>query len=408
MKKRINPFLALDYFDFRLFFFGSFISQMGTQMQVVAVSWELYQLTHSASSLGLLGLSEFIPVILFALVGGIAADKFNRKKILIFSQIGLAIMAGVLSIASIEGITSPLLIYIVMAVSGVGMAFNMPARQGVLPHLVPRKYFMNAVSLNTLQRQTAIIVGPAVAGFMIALYGVETIYIFNAITFLILIMTLLPIKIPAHEKKADFDWKSVMHGLKFVKSNQVLYSTMILDFLATFFGTATILMPIFAADIFHTGAKGLGLLYSAPAVGGVIAGLIMSSIHRVRRQGVIIIGSIVLYGLATVGFGLTTSFALALFFLALTGAGDMISTILRNTIRQLVTPDHLRGRMVSINMIFVQGGPKLGETEAGLLAAMVGAPVSVVIGGVGTVAIALLLALIMPKLRKFQGHELAV
>ena len=167
-------------------------------------------------------------------------------------------------------------------------------------------------------------------------------------------------------------------------------------------------MPIFAADIFHTGAKGLGLLYSAPAVGGVIAGLIMSSIHRVRRQGVIIIGSIVLYGLATVGFGLTTSFALALFFLALTGAGDMISTILRNTIRQLVTPDHLRGRMVSINMIFVQGGPKLGETEAGLLAAMVGAPVSVVIGGVGTVAIALLLALIMPKLRKFQGHELAV
>ena len=405
-----SPFLALQYFDFRLLWFGSFVSQMGTQMQIVAVTWQLYEITKSPISLGFLGLAQFIPVLLFSMVGGIAADRVNRKKLLVFSQLFLAFTSAALSFISLEGFINAYYIYGVMAATAVANSFNMPARQSILPHLVPKKHFMNAVSLNTLQRQAATIIGPTIAGFAIASLGVESVYIFNTITFLVLICTLLPLHIPAHvaAKRASFTTKSVMEGVNFVRSSPILLSTMLLDFAATFFGTATILMPIFAADVLKIGVKGLGLLYSATSIGGIIAGLVLSSIHNLPHQGMIIIGSVLVYGFATIGFGLTQNVFMALIFLALTGAGDMVSTILRNTIRQMVTPDHIRGRMIAVNMIFVQGGPKLGEVEAGLLAALVGAPMSVVIGGVGVLAVTVLIAYFTPKLRKYQGDELAV
>ena len=184
--------MALQYYDFRLLWFGSFVSQMGTQMQVVAVTWQLYQITHSPISLGFLGLAQFIPVLLFSMVGGVAADRVNRKKLLVFSQLFLALTSAALSIISLEGFISAYFIYGVMAITAIANSFNMPARQSILPHLVPQKHFMNAVSLNTLQRQAATIVGPTIAGFAIATLGVESVYIFNAITFLVLICTLLP------------------------------------------------------------------------------------------------------------------------------------------------------------------------------------------------------------------------
>ncbi len=379
-------------------------------MQTVAVGWHLYEMTGSAVALGLVGIAQFLPIFLFSMLGGISADKFNRKKILIYSQLVLSLMATVLTIATFKNLANPWLIYGVLFLNSTFNAFSQPARQSVIPHLVPNNLFMNAVSLNTLQRQSALVIGPAIGGLIIAGYGVGGIYLFNAVSFLFLILAIIPLNIPAHleSKKASFSFQSVMEGIRFVKSSPILWSTMVLDFLATFFGTATILMPIFAKDVLHIGAQGLGLLYGAPAIGGIVAGLILSSLHNLKNQGRIILISVFIYGLATIGFGLSSNLWIALFFLSLTGAGDMTATILRNTIRQTITPDHLRGRMVSVNMVFVQGGPRLGEVEAGLTAALLGAPRSVILGGIGTILITMLIAAKIPKLRKYQGNEVAV
>jgi MFS family permease len=410
MKSRANPFLSLQNKDYRLFLIGFFVSQMGSQMQVVAVNWQIYQITHSAIALGLVGLASFLPTLLLSLFGGITADRMERKKLLTITQIFLAFCSLMLASATYLHLINPLLIFVIIFLNFAGMAFYSPVRQSIIPNLVPSKHLLNAVSLNTLTRQSAIIVGPAIAGFLIAFYGVESIYLINTIAFIIMIITILPIKIPAHieSKRPSYDLKSVMEGLRFVKGHTIISSTILLDFVATFFSSATSLLPIFAADILHVSAQGLGALYAATSAGGVLAGLIMSTFNKLKHQGWIILGSVVVYGLATIGFGLSTSFYLSLFFLALLGAGDMTSTILRNTIRQALTPDHIRGRMVGINILFAQGGPKLGDAEAGLLAAAAGAPLSVVLGGVATVIATLIIGYTIPKLRNFKNSQIAI
>jgi len=221
---------------------------------------------------------------------------------------------------------------------------------------------------------------------------------------------MIKISLNVGKEKIEFSVSSVLDGVKFVLTTPILYSTMMLDFLATFFGTATILMPVFAKDVLHVGPKGLGLLYSAPAMGAVVGGLILSFLphHRIKNQGKVIIICVLLYGAATIGFGLSKNLLLSLIFLGLLGFWDMIATVIRNTVRQMITPDHLRGRMVSVMRIFFQGGPQLGDIEAGLLAAAVGGPVSVVIGGVGVIGITSLVAYLNPKLRNYQGKELSV
>ena len=203
-------------------------------------------------------------------------------------------------------------------------------------------------------------------------------------------------------EKIDFSFKSMWDGVRFVFSNEILIYTMALDFIANFFSSATTLLPIFAKDIFETGPKGLGLLYSAPAIGSTIAGLVLASIHTIKRQGLWILGGVLLYGVATTAFGLSSSFVLALVFLSLVGVGDMVSTVLRSTIRQLLTPDHMKGRMVGVNTVFVQGGPMIGEAEAGFVAHLYGAPFSVVSGGVVTVLLTLLIAWRVPHLRNYK------
>jgi len=199
--------------------------------------------------------------------------------------------------------------------------------------------------------------------------------------------------------------QSLKEGLNFVKKTPLIYSTMLLDFFATFFASATVLLPIFALDILHVGPQGLGLLYAAPALGAIIAGLITSSLGHFKNQGKILVTAICFFGLGTILFGISRNFYLSLFFLMIIGAGDMVSTVIRNTIRQMITPDSLRGRMVSINMIFFMGGPQLGEAEAGFLAALVGTPFSVIVGGVGTIVATFFLIKMVPKLLHYQGIE---
>lgn len=400
-----KTFASLKFRDFRLFWIGSLVSQIGTQMQNVAVNWQIYITTHSALALGMVGLATFLPIVLFSLLGGIAADKFNRKYLLIISQLFQAFFALMFFISSFYGFISPSLIYILLFLNTIALTINAPSRQAVIPVLVPKEYFMNAVSLNTLVRQASTVIGPAIAGFMIEYWGIESVYVFNTISFFVLIATLIPLTIEIHDNadKVTYSFKSIFEGIKFVCSEPMIYSTMLLDFFATFFSSATTLLPIFAHDILNIGARGLGILYASPAIGAVIAGLIVSSMGHIKKQGEIILISVFVYGLATIGFGLSGSFYLSLLFLAIVGASDMVSTIIRNTIRQVLTPDNLRGRMVSINMIFFQGGPQIGETEAGIAAHALGAPASVVVGGIGTIISTALVAFYTPKLKKYQG-----
>lgn len=412
MEPKISPFLALKVPIFRNYLFGSFLSEIGNQMQTVAVAWQVYEMTRNPASLGLIGLANFLPIIMFSLIGGLVADKMDRKKLLLLSQGAQAILALSLFAVTFLHLVNPYIIYAILVLVATAQSFSIPARQSVIPHLVPKEIFMNAVSLGTLQFQSATMIGPAIAGFLIGGAGVSVVYLINAISFLFFMGAILTINVSLQKHDSNdvqMSISSIWEGIRFVISTPILYITMILDFLATFFGTATILMPVFAKDVLHVGAQGLGLLYSAPALGGVAAGLLIAAMHhKIIHQGQVIVASVVLYGMATIAFGLSTSLLLSLLCLTMVGFGDMTSTIIRNTIRQLVTPDHLRGRMASVTRIFFQGGPQLGEMEAGFLAKAIGGPASVVVGGAGVVIITLLIALKSKALRNYKGKELAV
>lgn len=412
MQAEISPFLALKITDYRNYLIGAFISEIGNQMQIVAIAWQVYEITRNPVSLGLIGVANLLPILLFSLIGGLVADKVDRKKLLIASQIAQAILACILFGLSIYHLINPSLIYLILFLIATAQSFSIPARQAVLPHLVPKKLFMNAVSLASLQWQATIMIGPAIAGFLIGWQGVSLIYLLNASSFTFFIVAILSIKVSLQKhdrEEVEFNLSAIWEGVRFVLKSPILYSTMILDFLATFFGEATILLPVFAKEVLHVGPQGLGLLYSAPAIGGILAGLLVATLHhRLRHQGKVIIGSVILYGTATIAFGFSKALPLSLIFLVLVGFGDMVSTIIRNTIRQMVTPDHLRGRMSSITRVFFQGGPQLGEIEAGFLAKVVGAPLTVVLGGIGVIAITSIIAWKGKSLRNYQGKELAV
>ena len=379
-------------------------------MQVVAVVWQTYILTGSPLSLGLIGLSRFLPVLLFSLIGGIAADWYNRRIVMLYSQIAMALFSLVLAFTTSIGTVTPTMIYLMIAANSLAGVFDTPARQSIVPLLVPKVQFVNAVSLTTTMWHTAIVLGPTFAGFIIASFGVVAVYIFNSLTFLVSIVALLLMKKGGREKatRSSFSLTAITEGLRFVFKTPLMFSSMLLDFFATFFSSATVLLPIFANDILHIGPQGLGILYAAPSLGAISGGLFISTFSRLHNQGRLLIGSVLLYGLATFIFGFTRHFALSLFFLYLAGLGDVVSTIIRNTIRQMTTPDYLRGRMVSVNMIFFMGGPQLGEVEAGLLAAAIGTPASVAVGGLGTIIVTLLIAYFVPKLRNYQGNKVVL
>ena len=406
--KKFPSFLSLSIKNYRQYLLGFFVSQMGWQMQAIAINWQMYEMTHSAVALGLIGVVSFAPLLLFSMIGGMTADNVNRKTLMLVTQACLAVFALGLATITASGDMTPLLLFVFLALNFAAMAFFGPVRQSIVPDLVPKKYLMNAISLNTLARQSAVIIGPAIAGFLIATRGVQSIYIFNTVALFLTMVTVISLSIPTHaaETRPSFTFASLADGIRFVKNSNIMLSTILLDFFATFFGSATSLLPIFAAVILQVDAKGLGLLYAATSVGGVVAGLALSACKKLRHQGIIIIVSVLIYGCATIGFGLSNSLYLTLFLLAVIGAADMVSTILRNTIRQMITPARMRGRMVGINTLFAAGGPKLGDAEAGFLAAATSAPFSVVIGGIGTIVATLFIAFRLPHLRKYEGESI--
>lgn len=407
MEEKSPRFAALHYRDFRLMWFGQMVSMAGSQMQIVALNWHIYVLTHSAVALGLIGLARVIPIIIFSILGGSFADAFNRKKLMLFTQSFLTLFSLILGILTFTHHINATLIYLLTALSASMLAFDTPARQAILPNLVDRKHLTSAMSLNVIMWQTASIVGPALAGFLIGQFDVGSIYALNALSFLAVIIALLLIHADGHitGEKVEISLASVKEGIKFVTSRTLIWSTMLLDFFSTFFASATALLPIFAQEVLHVGPQGLGILYAAPSIGALLAGFIMAHVGNIKRQGKILLWAVSAYALGTILFGISKNFLFSLIGLLIIGAGDSISTIIRNTIRQLTTPDSIRGRMTAINMIFFMGGPQLGEFEAGLLAAAIGAPLSVVVGGVGTLIVIGIIAAKITVLRNYDTHE---
>jgi MFS family permease len=404
--ERPSAFSSLRHRDFRLLWLGQIVSVTGSQMQLVAINWHIYILTKSAFALGMVGFFRAGPIILCSLMGGVVADVVDRRRLMMATQSIMLTCSGILAAITFSGLNHVWPIYLLTAIASSAWAFDTPARQSLMPALVPVKDFPNAVSLSMLMFQIGMIVGPSLAGFLLAGKGPGLVYAVNAASFVAVIVGLALMHVSGRpvegEPKSSISLSALVEGLRFVWRTPIIVQTMTLDFVATFFASANQLLPIFAKDILQVGARGLGFLSSGPAIGAVAAGLIMARMGTLRKQGKIVIGSIMIFGAATVAFGLSRIFWFSLLMLAVTGAADTVSTILRQTIRQLSTPNNLRGRMTSINMIFFMGGPQLGEVEAGTVAALIGAPLSVVTGGLGCVFAATLALLAARNLRRYE------
>ena len=404
---RNSAFTALRHRDFRLLWLGLIVSVTGSQMQLVAINWHVYLLTKSALALGLVGLFRGVPVILCSLAGGVVADAFDRKRLMIATQTVMIVSAGVLTVTTLRGMQSVWPIYLLSALASAASAFDIPARQSLMPTLVPLEDFPNAVTLTMIVFNVATISGPAIAGVLLAQSGPGLIYGLNAASFVAVIGALLAMRASGSpelqvDRKNALSLAAVREGLAFVWRTPIMVQTMTLDFVATFFASATLLLPIFARERLHVGPHGYGWLAAGPAMGSVITAYVMARLGTLQRQGRIVVWAVAVFGVATAAFGVSTAFWFSLLMLAVTGAADTVSTVLRQTIRQLVTPNHLRGRMTSINMMFFMGGPQLGELEAGLVAALIGAPLSVVIGGLGSTIAAAIAAVKSKSLMEFE------
>ena len=401
-------------------------------MQSVALHWHVYLLTHSPLALGLVGLTRVIPIIVFSLGGGIVADRADRRKVMFTTQASMALLSATLAALTFSGRETVLGLYALNALLAAASAFDNPARQALVPRLVPVEHLPGALSLNLTMFQAALIVGPGLAGLLIAgqaagIAGapaslaragadadtavLAVIYALNALSFVAVLFALVTMRtsgaVAGTGGAAEPPLAALRAGLRFVLTTPIMVWTMGLDFLATFFAGSMSLLPIFADQVLHVGPAGYGWLVAAPAVGALLGSLYTSVWPLPRRQGVVLLWSIAGYGVATVVYGLSRSFLLTLVALALTGLADLVSTVVRQTLRQLLTPDHLRGRMTSVNMIFFMGGPQLGEMEAGLVAslfasAVAGVTVSVVSGGLATILIAAAVAGATPVVRRYE------
>jgi MFS family permease len=407
-----SPLIALRYRNFRLLWWGQLISFSGSMMQNAAILWHVSLLVpenQKGIALGLVGLMRLLPIVGFSLIAGVVADAVDRRKLMLITQTMVMVISALLAFITFRGLKVVWPIYLLSVLSASAGSFDSPARSSLMPMLVPREHLPNAISLNSFMFQVAAIVGPALAGVVIASLNVGWAYVFNTISFLSVIIALLLMRDlppPLEKDKRDISLQAGLDGFRFVFSSPMIRSTMLLDFFATFFASANALLPIFAQDILHVGAAGYGWLSAAPSVGAMIAVTAMVPItERLERQGWVMFWSVIGYGLATIVFGLSRNFWLTFFCLALTGATDTVSAIVRNLIRQITTPDHMRGRMTSVNMVFFMGGPQLGELEAGALTNWIGAPLSVITGGIACLIVTIWIVLKTPSLLAYHADD---
>jgi MFS family permease len=384
-----SSLVALTHRNFRLLWLGTLVSLAGSFMRTAAILWHVSLLappSQKALALGIVGLVRVAPLILFSFVSGIVADASDRRKLMMLTSVSMMAISGILALVTFTGRDALPVVYLLAGASAAMGSFDNPARQSLFPSLVPREHLQNAISLNGTMVQAASVLGPMVGGLIIALAGVAWVYAVDAASFVVLIAMLLAMKdvpVRPEAERSELSLRAGVEGVRWVFRQPLIRSTMLLDFFATFFASAQALLPIFAQDVLRVGPRGYGLLVGAPAMGAMLTSILMVPlVGRIERRGRVLMGSVVAYALATVAFGVSTVFWLTFFCLFLVGAADMVSTVLRNIIRHMHTPDSMRGRMTSVNMMFFMGGPQLGELEAGLVAQAVGPAVSVVSGGV--------------------------
>lgn len=402
-KRTLGPWGVLRHRDYSLLFWGQLISSGGTQMQVVAVAWQVYLLTHSALALGVIGLMQAIPRLLFSLVGGVLADVLDRRKMLMIVNMVMMCFSTTLALCTAQQVINLPIIYVVILLSSAVSSFDFPTRQAIIPTLVPREDLANALSLNSAMMQLTFIVGPTAGGFAIAWLGLANTYWFDVVSYVVVVGSLFVMTVPRVpvEKRAQAGLGALFAGISFLRAHPVILGVMTLDFCANFFGSPRALLPVYAQDIMHIGPQGLGVLLAATSIGAVALAPFTGVFARIKRQGLGVTLAIVVWGLCITAFGFFPSpLWLGVFFLAGSGAADMVSMILRGLIVQLSTPDEFRGRISSVNAMFVIGGPMLGQFESGLVGGLFSPLVSVVSGGVACIVVTLLLASLVPGLAK--------
>jgi len=389
---------VLRHRPFTLFWGARVASTIANQMQIVAVGWQVYQITHSAFDLGMVGLVQFLPALFLALVVGHVADRYDRRKIARICLFIEGLAAAALAIGTYNGWLTKEAIFAIVFVIGATRAFESPTLQALVPGLVPARLLPRAIAWSASATQTAVIIGPALGGFIYVL-GPSAVYTSSSVLFitasllvaLIRIESVLPRREPA-------TLKSLLAGIAFIKSRPAILGAISLDLFAVLLGGATALLPIYAHDILATGPLGLGLLRSAPAVGALSMAILLARRPLSRKVGRTMFIAVAIFGLATIVFALSRSFALSLATLVVLGASDMISVVVRSSFVQLETPDHMRGRVSAVNSVFIGTSNQLGEFESGVTAAWLGPVHAVLLGGVGTVVVVLLWIRLFPAL----------
>ena len=391
---------ALDYKDYRNYLTARFLMTFSVQMQSVAIGWQVYAATGDTLDLGLIGLSQFLPFVLLVLPAGHIADRMNRRLILTLCYAVEALCAVLLLLYTLSGLTVVWPVFATLVLFGGARAFSMPTNFAITPNLVPRTAFPNAVALNSSSTHLATIIGPA-AGGMLYLLGAGTVYVTVGVILILAMAMMARVSVPRVIRAAEpAGWRTVLEGLRFVKSRPVVLGAISLDLFAVLFGGATAMLPAYASDVLHVGPVGLGWLRTAPAIGAGITAATLA-FHPIGRQvGRWLFSGVAVFGLAIIVFGISHSFTLSLCSLILLGAGDMVSVYIRHLLVQLETPDEIRGRVSAVNAVFIGASNELGEFESGVTATWFGLIPSVVIGGAATLAVTAIWVRLFPALAR--------
>jgi MFS family permease len=400
---RHDPYAALRHRDYRLLLIGRFITAFANEMLSFAIGWELWLRTHDPFALGMVGLVQVVPVILLSLPAGHVADHYNRRRIVLIAELAIAFCVLCLGwLSYTEG--SLYLIYTFLLGIGIARAFNEPASSTLVPETVPPHLFASAATWNTSVWHFASITGPALAGILIGFFDAVTfIYIFAAlaaVTFVVLLTMIKGRQLALAQKSAT--WSSLIEGIRFMRDTKVILAAITLDMFAVLFGGAVALLPIYATDILKVGAQGMGIMRAAPSIGALVMAFLIAHLPPMKQAGKILLWAVAGFGIATIVFGLSTSFILSVAMLGLLGALDNISVVIRGTLLLTQTPDHMRGRISSVNSIFIGVSNELGAFESGLAASLLGPIGAVVFGGIGTLIVVLVTARVFPEMRKLK------
>ena len=398
---RSNALRAFRSLDYRRFLGSRLLSILGLEMVNVAVGWQVYALTRRPLDLGYVGLAQFLPVVLLTLAAGHAADRFDRRRVILVCHLAFGVCSGLLAWLALGRVQTPVPIFAVLVLLGCARAFNAPAAQALMPSLLPEADFPNAVAWNSSTFQVANVVGPALGGALYAAFGnPEAVYFLAAGLATLDVIVLLGVKTRTGrmEKKAA-SWATVLAGVRYVWENKIVLGAVSLDLFAVLLGGAIALMPVFAQDVLHTGAWGLGILRSGPAIGAGLVGLYLAAHPLKRHVGRTMFTGVAIFGATIIAFGLSRSLWLSMVILIVMGAADMLSVFVRLTVVQISPPPEMRGRVNAVNMLFIGASNELGEFESGLTAQWLGPVRAVVAGGVGTLLVVLVWSRLFPKLR---------